>query len=262
MNGGIEREELMERVALYALGVLPAPEAAAVARHIESDPEAQREYAGLRAAADAVALTAEGPVDSARSARMRERLLARVRADAANPVGRPVARPRPTTRVAFWALGLATAASLIFGFVTVAQDLALRADLATTQRHAATLQSGLAQAERLGAQDRQTLTDLLSPDAKRYDVAQGTVIVRDKRLYFALSKLPPLPKGRVYQAWTALKGSAAMQPSVTFTPNAQGVAVVALPVDAAKIGTVALSVEPEGGSKAPTSTPAFVRPLT
>lgn len=259
----MDREELMEGVALYALGVLAAPEAAAMARRIERDPEARREYDALRATADAVALTADGPVDSARAARMRERLMARVRADAAHPSGAPAAlRTRPPARVAFWALGLATAASLVFGIVTVAQDLSLRADLATAQRRASTLQGELAQAERLGAQDRQTLTDLLSPDAKRYDVAQGTVIVRDKRLYFALSKLPPLPRGRVYQAWTALKGSAAMQPSVTFTPNAQGVAVVALPVDAAKIGTVALSVEPEGGSKAPTTTPAFVRPLS
>ena len=259
----MDHDELMEQVALYALGVLSAPEAAAMARRIERDPDARREYDSLRATADAVALTAEGPVDSRRSARMRERLLARVRADAAHPAGESVAlRARPPARVAFWTLGLATAASLIFGIVTVAQDLSLRADLATAQRRAGTLQGELTQAERLGAQDRQTLTDLLSPDAKRYDVAQGTVIVRDKRLYFALSKLPPLPRGRVYQAWTALKGSAAMQPSVTFTPNAQGVAVVALPVDAAKIGTVALSVEPEGGSKAPTTTPAFVRPLS
>lgn len=260
MNGA-DREELLERVALYALGVLAAPEAAAVAAAIEGDPEARAEYDSLRATADAVALSAEGPVDSARSARMRERLLARVRSDADGVTTTPFARARPTGRAGLWTLGLATAASLIFAFVTVAQDLGLRSDLATAQRRAGTLQGELTQAERLGAQDRQTLTDLLSPDAKRYEVAQGTVIVRDKRLYFALSKLPPLPKGRVYQAWTAVKGSAVMVPSLTFTPNAQGVAVVALPVDAAKVGTVALSVEPEGGSKAPTTTPAFVRTL-
>jgi hypothetical protein len=35
-----------------------------------------------------------------------------------------------------------------------------------------------------------------------------------------------------------------------------------LPVDASKVGAVALSVEPDGGSKAPTSSPTFVRPLS
>jgi anti-sigma-K factor RskA len=53
-----------------------------------------------------------------------------------------------------------------------------------------------------------------------------------------------------------------MAPSVTFTPNSDGVAIVALPVDATRVGTVAVSVEPDGGSKAPTTTPTFVRPLS
>ena len=53
-----------------------------------------------------------------------------------------------------------------------------------------------------------------------------------------------------------------MQPSLTFTPNADGVAVVQLPVDADKVGVVAVSVEPDGGSKAPTTTPTFIRPLS
>ena len=76
------------------------------------------------------------------------------------------------------------------------------------------------------------------------------------------SPLPPLPKGKVYQAWTLPKGAKAVQPSLTFSPNADGVAVVALPVDASKVGAVAVSVEPEGGSKTPTTTPTFVRPIS
>ena len=88
------------------------------------------------------------------------------------------------------------------------------------------------------------------------------MVVRGDRVYFALSKLPALAKGKVYQAWTLPKGATKVVPSVTFTPNADGVAVVALPVDAHGVGAVALSVEPEGGSKAPTTTPTFVRPLT
>jgi hypothetical protein len=165
-----------------------------------------------------------------------------------------------------WATGLAAAAAIVFAVVTVAQDLTLRGDLALADRRIATLQGRLAQSDRAAVQDQRTLTrtltDLLASDARRYPVADGAVIVRRGRIYFAFSKLPPLPKGRVYQAWTAPRASSVMAPSVTFSPNPDGVAVVQLPVDASRVGTVAVSVEPDGGSKAPTTTPTFVRSLT
>jgi len=74
--------------------------------------------------------------------------------------------------------------------------------------------------------------------------------------------LPPPPRGKVYQAWTLPKGSKDMAPSVTFEPDSQGVAIVALPADARITTAVAVSVEPEGGSKQPTSKPVLVVPLT
>ena len=262
MNANADREQMLESVALYALGVLPREEAALVVAFIANDDEARREYLDLRAAADSIAHTAEEPVDSVRSARMKERLMGRVRADAA--AAGSVARRRigPAYPAWMWGTGLAAAAAIVFSVVTVAQDINVRGDLAAAQRRTAVLQAQLAQNDRNARQDRRTLTDLLAPDAKRYDVAAGTVIVRRDRIYFAFSKLPALPKGRVYQAWTLPKGAKQVVPSVTFTPNADGVAVVALPVDATRVGAVAVSVEPEGGSKAPTTTPTFVRPLT
>lgn len=260
MSASYSRDEMIELVGLYALGVLPREEAALAAAFIANDDDARREYLFLRAGADAIALTADEPVDSARSTRMKERLVARVRADvvASNA---PLRRAGPNPGW-LWGTGLAAAAALVFSFVTVVQDVALRSDLGQAQRRAAALQAQLTQTERIAQRDRQTLTDLVSPDARRYEVAQGTVVVRGEHVYFALSKLPALPRGKVYQAWTLPKGAKAMQPSVTFTPNPDGVAVVALPVDATKVGAVAVSVEPEGGSKSPTTTPTFVRPLS
>jgi hypothetical protein len=254
-------DDMREMIALYALGVLPREEAALVAAYIANDDGGRAEYVHARAAADALAYVADEPVDSATSARMKERLMARVRADAADGTGLR-RRARPSYPPLLWATGLAAAASIVFGVVTIAQDLTLRGDLALADRRIATLQGRLGESDRAAAQDRRTLTDLVASDARRYAVAPGTVIVRRDRILFAFSKLPPLPKGRVYQAWTAARASSTMAPSVTFTPNAQGVAVVALPVDATRVGTVAVSVEPEGGSKAPTTTPTFVRPLT
>jgi anti-sigma-K factor RskA len=261
MNANSNREEMLESVALYALGVLPREDAALVVAFIANDDDARREYLDLRVAADALGHAAEEPVDSARSSRMKERLMARVRSDAA--AGTVIPRRLPAAYPAWmWGTGLAAAAAIVFSLVSVVQDVNLRGDLATTQRRNAALQSQLGQSERVAGQDRRTLTDLLAPDAKRYDVAAGTIVRRRDRIYFAFSRLPALPKGRVYQAWVAPKGSTTVAPSVTFTPNADGVAVVALPVDATRVGAVAVSVEPEGGSKAPTTKPAFVRPLT
>jgi anti-sigma-K factor RskA len=254
----LDREDRLERVALYALGVLAQPEANDVAGLIARDPEARAEYDELRQTVDAIGLVAEEPVDSSRAARMRERLLSRVRSD------EPAApRSRVTTlRAAIWASGLAAAAAFIFALATIAQDLTLRGDLAATQRRANALQAQLLARERIAEQRRAVLTDLLSPDAKRYSVPQGQIIVRGRHIYLALTKLPPLPRGHVYEAWTAAKGTSTMMPSGTFRPNGQGVTVVPLPVDAERTGTVAVSVEPDGGSKAPTTTPTFVRPLS
>ncbi len=255
------RETMLESVALYALGVLPRDEAAFVVAFIANDDEARREYEDLRAAADAIAHTAQEPVDSARSARMKERLLARVRSDAA--AGTVVPRRTAAAYPAWlWGTGLAAAAAIVFSLVTVVQDVTLRGDLALAQRRATNLQTQLALNERNATRDRQTLADLAAADAKRYPVADGAVIARRDRLYVALSNLPPPPKGHVYQTWTAAKGSAKMIPGRTFLPNPGGVIVVPLAVDATRVGVVAVSVEPEGGSKAPTSTPTFVRPLT
>ena len=47
-------DEMLEAVALLALGALPESEAAATASHAAACPECRAEYAELRAAADAI----------------------------------------------------------------------------------------------------------------------------------------------------------------------------------------------------------------
>ena len=106
----------------------------------------------------------------------------------------------------------------------------------------------------------QTLADLTAPDSQRRRFAGGEVLVHGERLYLAMHALPAPPPGRVYQAWTLAKGAKTVAPSVTFEPSSGGVAVVRLPEAATTIAAVAVSVEPEGGSKQPTTKPiALVR---
>ncbi len=258
MNPSNEREELMDLVAAYALGVLPSAEHGLVAALILSDTEARREYDELRATANLVGLSAEEPVDSARAARMKERLMAAVRSDVL-PRRVPVSATRTS---AVWGTVLAAAAAVVFALVSVIQNFGLRSDLSEAQQRVATLQTRIDAEQRTVARDRRMLTDLTAGDAKRYEVAFGTVVTRGPHVYLALSTLPQLPRGKVYQAWTLARGAKAVAPSVTFSPSQSGITLVPLPEDAGNLAAVALSVEPEGGSRQPTTKPAFVQPLS
>lgn len=269
MNPPFDREAMLELVAAYALGVLPESEHALVAAFIREDAQARAEFAALRPVADAIGLAAEEPVDSARAARMKDRLMAIVRAEAAasniTQIGASQ-RSAPSNRAGLIGTGLAAAAAIAFALVSTIQNFSLRSDLENARRNVAQLQTAATTNERThvreAQRDRETVADLVAADAQRFAVPEGDVVKRGDRVYFALRSLPPLPKGKVYQAWTLAKGAKTVSPSVTFVPSADGVAVIALPEKASNLAAVALSVEPEGGSKAPTSKPTFIRSLS
>jgi hypothetical protein len=111
------------------------------------------------------------------------------------------------------------------------------------------------------AGEETTITDLMSDHATRYDVADGQVVVVHDRVYLTMHDMSAPPHGKVYQAWTQGVDKQKMTPSVRFVPDTHGVAVVALPVSAREIGTVAVSTEPEAGSKSPTGTMLFIEHL-
>jgi anti-sigma-K factor RskA len=94
--------------------------------------------------------------------------------------------------------------------------------------------------------------------ARRVAFAQGDVLVARDRLYVAVHGLPALPAGKVYQTWTLAKGAKNVTPSVTFTPDEHGNALVTVPVSAATTVATAISVEPAGGSLEPTTKPIAV----
>lgn len=259
MNGPIDREAMLDLVAASALGVLPEREQALVAAFILSDAEARVEYDALRPAADLIGLGAEEPLDPQRSARMKARLLASVRGQPA-----PARTPRQR-RTALWTSVLAAAAAFIFALTTAftaMRNVELQGNLDEAQRRSTALQQQVGAERDAVRRERRILTDLAARDAVRYPNPYGAVIKRGGRVYLALSALPPLPRGRVYQAWTLPRGAKDVVPSVTFTPSTNGPTLVPLPEDATKIAAVALSVEPQGGSRAPTTKPTFIQPLT
>jgi len=255
VNAPGERDEMLELVAAHALGVLPEADRARAIAFIRSDEEARREYEELRPVADLIGLEAEAPPDALRAARMKARLLASVR-------GTGTAAPPRPQRAVVWISALAAAAALILALYGAMRNVTLYAEFTDADRRATALQQELTVARAAVRRDARILADLSAPDAKRYAVAYGAVITRRNHVYLAFDALPALPRGRVYQAWTLAHGAQAVAPSITFTPNANGTTLVPLPEDATGLSAVALSVEPSGGSRAPTTKPAFVQPLS
>ncbi len=254
-------DALLDQIGVLALGALPAAEAAQLRAHIAACAKCRQEYTALRATADLVGYAAEmPPLDELTERRMKSRVMHAVRASAAaeEPASAVLAappailRPNPLRvaapmRPSWLGYGIA-AAALAAALLLGANDLALRTEIAT--EHARTL-----------AVERQ-LGDLHASDSEHFPVQGGEVIRRGDRLYLAMYRLPKLAPGRVFQLWTLKKGAKAVEPSVTFTADAEGGALVTVPIPANGIAAVAISQEPPGGSNAPTTTPAFVRKLS
>jgi len=228
-------DEMLDNVAAYALGLLPASEAAAVAAHMETCESCRAEYRFLHPAVTAVAYSAEAGADPATGANaasplMKARIMKQVRSEAA---------PLRTPRV--WPAYAVAAACLAIAIATGLVDLSLSSKLDRDRAQSAV--------------QAQTIADLTAPDSRRHRFAGGEVLTHGNRLYLAMHGLPALPAGHVYQAWTLAKGAKKVAPSKTFEPSAGGLAVVPLPEAATTLAAVAVSVEPAGGSMQPTTKP-------
>ncbi|MDQ6825898.1 MAG: anti-sigma factor [Candidatus Eremiobacteraeota bacterium] len=248
MNG---HERMLETAAAYALGTLGTDEAARFAQHLRSCPECQTECAFLHPAVDALGVSAEAQPSDFLKARIMKAI-------------------RPTTNVPaqkkarsiVWPAYLVAAACIVLALLTAVSNLRLGTELARVRGRAAETEQRVAYQSRSLAAQRLMMADLMATDAKRYRVTGGQVVRRGDRLYLAMNSMAPLSKGHVYQAWTLPRGSKTMSPSITFSPDNSGVAVISLPERGSALAAVAVSVEPEGGSKAPTSKPQFVQVLS
>ncbi len=76
----------------------------------------------------------------------------------------------------------------------------------------------------------------------------------------AVREMTPPPAGQVYQLWMIENGQAI--PGPTFVPDASGQATVQVPGEAAASQAMAITMEPDGGSDTPTTTPIMQGDLT
>jgi anti-sigma-K factor RskA len=240
-------DDVAALISAHALGALEPDQAALAERHIAASDDCRRAYEDALETAAALALAV---ADSEPPAELRERILAAARAErppAAAPVARAAA-PRRGLRLA----GLLTPST---GFAVVGVAAAVVFALIAVSQHSSAT----------SARDRQeALVAILSASDARIvplkstggGSAGGRVIVSKGRAAL-VSSLGPPPAGRTYQAWGLRPGGAAPVPLPTFS-HAGSVLILN---DVGRYTGVAVTVEPSGGSRRPSTQPFVVARL-
>jgi hypothetical protein len=106
--------------------------------------------------------------------------------------------------------------------------------------------------------------------AKTYQVAtagaardaRATLTVDGDHTTLEAHGLPEPPAGRVYQVWLKPHGGAPEPTDALFVPRSDGSAMVAVPGHVSAMEAVMVSVEPRGGSEAPTTPPVLTAEMS
>jgi anti-sigma-K factor RskA len=244
-----------EDLALFALGELTGERRLAVEKHVEECPECRRELEEVWGDLALLALSANGPKPPERA---RARLLAAIEAEPRSAQVIATA-PRMWWRPLEWALGAAAVVAIV---VLLLQNADLKKQIGGLQVESAARQQQLAEA-------RELMTSLASPDAEHFSLTTSktppqpqvkVLYVRGSgSLLLLASHMAPLATEKTYELWL-IPSSGAPIPAGLFKPGPDGSATLIKPP--LRVGveaqTFAISVEPEAGSPAPTSTPIMV----
>ncbi len=242
--------EMAELYELYVLGVLEPELAAEIEAHLRDGCEHCSEKIALAARVTAAMAGLAEPKQP--SAGLKDRVLASIQRAPLAEIKRPQTH-RP------WLIPLLAAACLILLASSIWSTSALnrtRDELTAMRTERNQLRSAL---EVLGRSDTRAVQF-----GRAETVPHGRVLAnRTGGLVFVGSKLPALAQNRTYQLWLIPNTGAPVSAGV-FRPTSSGdsVQVSQLAADPARNKAVAVSVEPDGGSPAPTTTPILVVPLS
>ena len=151
----------------------------------------------------------------------------------------PAARPSPVPRR--WLVPAALTASVILAAAALFYAFTVRTEVQTLRQIAQVLRS----------------PDLLRVDLKGQAAAASNATARalwsqSGGLVFTADRLPSLPPGRVYQLWTITGTSAASAGVLSPDPNGAVAITRAVPAGAPRPDAFGVTIEPVGGSAAPT----------
>ena len=241
-----DHERWSEDIAAHMLGALESTEVAELERHAEGCERCRAEIRWLTPAVDALPESAERLEPPPR---LRERLLAEVRADAgqagaeAGRVGvrgdNREARPGLTERASAWLRHLGSGPMGLRPVVGVAVAVLVVAAVA-----------GFAIGGGIGSGDGAEMSTVAAGHAPG---VTAKMISEGDSGTLHLANVRQLPSDRVLEAWVQRDGE--VEPvEALFVPDREGRASTELP-DMNGVEVVMVTTEPTGGSKEPTSDP-------
>jgi anti-sigma-K factor RskA len=213
--------------------------------HLENCAECRKELEDWQATAASLSLASD-PAEP--SPKVRERILREVRKDRPSTVVPFTPIPRRNLWTSFGSLG-AIAAVVLFTALSIGLAVLWRQNqrLKSADEFVQLVNTPGARVRELRGNDPgQSATAKLAYD-------------RNGRAILMASKLPIVPQGKAYQLWFIV-GNKPPVPGKTFVPDKTGNAVLndEMPRDAVDADVFAITVEPAGGSSAPTS-PIYLR---
>jgi len=272
----MQHSDYQELLALQAVDALDAPDAQAIARHLESCAECRGELATL---SDAAALLAHSAEPAVPSDEVRRRILRQVHGPGGFKAAASQLVPLSPSLSSYGPIMLRLAAAIALVVLFLGIIVLWRRD-ATARREISTLARQLNQQQRELQIDRdklalqsEALALLNSPDAKKIalagtataQTAHATLVYDQKTRHGVLmiEGLPATPADKAYEVWFIPKASAPI-PGRTFTVNADGRALVSdsLPLAAGSAAVVAITLEPKSGSTAPTGPIYLASPVS
>jgi anti-sigma-K factor RskA len=239
----MDHERFDELKDAYVLGALPEEERRELEEYLAAHPERQAEIDELGTVANLLALA---PPEQEPPPELRRSIMDVVEAEAQHPPARTrswLAGLRELFSVRNLALG--AAALLVIGLFS--WNMLLQGEVQDLQGRVASLQdtpeSRMVALEGTGAAQQ----------------AQAEVmILEDHKAVLMAEDMPRVPEDRTYQIWV-IEGDVP-QPSGLFEPDEEWVAaVVEKPLK--KGDVIAVTVEPKGGSRQPTTDPMLTAKL-
>ncbi len=231
----------------YVLGALAEQERREFEEYLAAHPERQVEVDELGAIAGllALALPEQEPPPE-----LRRRIMGVVEAETSPEAGRSRAE-RTSWLARVWELlstrNLALGAAAVVAVGLFSWGALLRAEIQDLRGQVQSLQSQ--------AQGGPQMIELEGAGTKQGARAKLVTLEGD-RAVLVVEDMPPLPEGKTYQIWV-IDDDGDPKPSGLFDPRGDAIAaVVGQPVETAD--TVAVTVEPEGGSLEPTTEPMLV----
>jgi len=235
-------DELKEVYELYALGVLDGEEKAEADAHLARNCPNCRKSLHNAFALNAVLMSSIP--DVAPSKRLRRRVLAIA----------GIERSSWT-----WLAALAAAGMLVVALWLGMQERNRAVELAEAR---ATLMQVRGDRDKM----LEAFRFLNQPETKAVGFEKGprgNVFVNPRSgVMMIAANLPQLTPGRIFEMWIIPKGGAP-RPAGLFSaaPSGDAFHILAGPVDLSTVGAVAVTIEPESGSPAPTSTPIIAVPV-